>query len=771
MDKVRVALLTFLLSLAFAASAQAAITMNILDQFGAYAGGRPLVGRIVIDYNQLINNTSFLVTLIDGSAVSSISMAPYVEKPEFYDYKKQDFDYNLTRRGTNTWTEKPDVSFNYIISVTCTSPSQGQWSADGPLTSCSAPLCTLSNKDGLKFIKDGKSQITPPSDCTNTVWSVTDFSNQVDTTMRQACGSQTYATQPVDSDGWVRRTLIQAELQGIPGTSDCRAETEPFDGDSLVEPGRRRFIDRPCEGSICGGIYKDSGLGPVYQTSPNQVEWDGAQGLITIHGCDKDLIYTITYLTPNGPNLCAYTSFSQQNSSSWTVRATQTNNRVDYKTPFRKAYTNQELEFLVPPPNCPAGTTDCVKNTIEFDSVETRDPSNTVAVQFNKATNTTTATTTSTDLTSTYTTNISFGDIPNLRAPGLLGPHTLTFRVSYQGSIIAQNNSQFITCFDADGDGYCTQSGDCDDSNPALNPGAAELCNGADENCNNQIDETFQEPGKLLGTPCNNWPGSVCAGVWACSPNSLSVMCNGRYQPGELIEICDDSFDNDCDGVKDEITEFGITGPACGCRNGETRICGGFGQCAGGYRICVNNQWSDCINATASTQEVCNNRDDNCDGITDNIGTLGGQSACGCSLGQQPKLETCNDIDDNCNGLVDDGISCCQDGETRSCGQNIGVCTTGTQTCFGGSWADCSGVGSNPTGEICGDNLDNDCDASLEEDCDSCYNNIQDTDEEGVDCGGHCSRLCGEFNVWISFAVIGVVLILIVGFLAWRGRL
>jgi len=50
-------------------------------------------------------------------------------------------------------------------------------------------------------------------------------------------------------------------------------------------------------------------------------------------------------------------------------------------------------------------------------------------------------------------------------------------------------------CVDADADGYfgitaiCVTGNDCNDSDPAVNPGAVEVCNGIDDNCDGQVDE------------------------------------------------------------------------------------------------------------------------------------------------------------------------------------------------------------------------------------------------------------------------------------------
>jgi hypothetical protein len=45
---------------------------------------------------------------------------------------------------------------------------------------------------------------------------------------------------------------------------------------------------------------------------------------------------------------------------------------------------------------------------------------------------------------------------------------------------------------DADGDGYTPCQGDCDDTNPRVNPGAEEICDGVnrlDNDCDGLIDE------------------------------------------------------------------------------------------------------------------------------------------------------------------------------------------------------------------------------------------------------------------------------------------
>ena len=63
---------------------------------------------------------------------------------------------------------------------------------------------------------------------------------------------------------------------------------------------------------------------------------------------------------------------------------------------------------------------------------------------------------------------------------------------------------------DNDGDGYTENEGDCDDSNPDIYPGATEICDGMDNDCDGIVDEGCAPVcGNGIceaGEDCNNCP-------------------------------------------------------------------------------------------------------------------------------------------------------------------------------------------------------------------------------------------------------------------------
>ena len=97
--------------------------------------------------------------------------------------------------------------------------------------------------------------------------------------------------------------------------------------------------------------------------------------------------------------------------------------------------------------------------------------------------------------------------------------------------------SQKCLCAGA-GDYSTTNTGDCNDSEPLINPGAAEFCNGIDDNCSNTTDEGFN-----LGAACDGTDADKCQeGTLRCDPLDPSrATC---WNDGAGLIITGDRLDN-----------------------------------------------------------------------------------------------------------------------------------------------------------------------------------------------------------------------------------
>ncbi len=316
------------------------------------------------------------------------------------------------------------------------------------------------------------------------------------------------------------------------------------------------------------------------------------------------------------------------------------------------------------------------------------------------------------------------------------------------------------TVTDADRDGSPAGE-DCDDADPGVFPGAAETCDGRDEDCDGAVDEGAGAPawadrdGDGFGDPATETracevPAGLVRQAGDCDDADAGVS------PG-AAETCDDR-DEDCDGEVDEGA-----GPAWYAdTDGD-----GYGDPASATVACDAPTGHvaddhDCDDADAAvhpdTAEVCNGVDDDCDGDVDEDdaadaaiwyldadGDGHGDPASPMRSCDQPTSavaddtdcddtdpdvspssdETCDGRDDDCDGTVDeddavdaatwyadtdaDGYGAATSGATVACLQPSGHVATDDD-------CDDAAADVNPAGVETCDGRDEDCDGTVDED-------------------------------------------------------
>ncbi len=252
------------------------------------------------------------------------------------------------------------------------------------------------------------------------------------------------------------------------------------------------------------------------------------------------------------------------------------------------------------------------------------------------------------------------------------------------------NVDQGTDASDEDGDGYSENDGDCDDGNVDVSPAATETCNGLDDDCDGDVDENDAiDAGTWYADADDDEYGDDSVTQIACDAPSGYVAIGGDcddgdalYNPGADESDCTDPTDYNCDGsvMYDDADLDGFA--ACeDCDDGDD-------------------------DSYPGADEFCNGQDDDCDGEVDEDDAIddsdwypdgdgdgfGDETATATAACDQPSgyVADATDCDDNqrtsypgaeeyCNTLDDDcdgdvDEEVCETSDTGDSGGDTGTC-------------------------------------------------------------------------------------------------
>jgi hypothetical protein len=358
---------------------------------------------------------------------------------------------------------------------------------------------------------------------------------------------------------------------------------------------------------------------------------------------------------------------------------------------------------------------------------------------------------------------------------------------------------------DADGDGAAADL-DCDDNDAAVFPGAAEVCDGLDNNCDGQADEgvlsTFYADADADSFGDPGAPVEACAAPAGAVPNDQDCDdAEPTTYPGAK-ETCDER-DNDCDGNTDEgvLQTFYADEDRDGYGDAAVLAC----ALTDGLSTVRGDCDDDDASRAPGAPEVCDEADNDCDGVVDELvesafyrdGDKDGHGdaeevawACAAPEGYASLADDCDDsnsdifpsaaelcdtLDNDCDGLTDeDNLSTFYadaDGDGHgSAAAAIVAC--GLRDGYAAAATDCDDADADispDATEGCTDGVDNDCDGATDEgalstyyldadadghagdstvlDCallDGYYTSATDCDDTDEDISPDARELCGD---------------------------
>jgi hypothetical protein len=220
------------------------------------------------------------------------------------------------------------------------------------------------------------------------------------------------------------------------------------------------------------------------------------------------------------------------------------------------------------------------------------------------------------------------------------------------------------TFLDRDGDGYTPDQGDCNDNNPAVNPGALDLPN-------NGIDEDCDGLESIDGSIVDNDGDGFSPANGDCDDSDAAI------NPA-AAEICTDGLDNNCDGLIDALDPNAVECPAACTDNDLDTYAAEGGDCGpadcndrnleinpGAVELCGDSIDNDC---DTLVDEGCDPACPDIDGDGYQDSACGGNDCDDTDAAINPgAAEVCgNEVDENCNGSGDEECQTCNDGTLLS---------------------------------------------------------------------------------------------------------